>query len=210
MPQFRIMYKALLFCFGLFLFLGCKKKTITYKIVGSVNDQTFSSNLSGATVELKVTYAGTGNLVTKETVSTSSDGSFTFELKRDKIESVTVVVSKSGYFQQSQTYNMDDLSVEDDNVITFHTKAKAWVALHFTGDGTKTVKYFRSDGLSNCSECCPSGEYTLNNVTDQTIVCINNGNTNYGIYYMIVNETGYVPLSITTPAFDTTELVIPL
>ena len=122
----------------------------------------------------------------------------------------TIVVSKSGYFQQSQTYNMDDLSVEDDNAITFQTKAKAWVALHFTGDGTKTVKYFRNEGLSNCAECCPSGEYTLTNVTDQNIVCINNGNTNYGIYYMIVGETGYLPLSIATPAFDTTELAIPL
>lgn len=190
--------------------MGCKKKPITYNFVGSVYDQTYSTNLSGATVELKVTYAGTSSTVTKETTQTGSDGSFTFELERDKIESVTIVVSKSGYFQQSQTYNMDDLSVEDDNVITYQTKAKAWVALHFTGDGTKTVKYFRSEGLSNCSECCPSGEFTLTNVTDQTIVCVNNGNTNYGIYYMIVNETGYVPLSVTTPAFDTTELVIPL
>lgn len=204
------MFRALLLCFGVVLFIGCKKKTITYKIVGSIYDQTFSSNLSGATVELKVTYAGTSNAVTKETVSTGGDGSFTFELKRDKIESVTLVVSKSGYFQQSQTYNLDDLSVEDDNVMSFQTKAKAWVALHFTGDGTKTVKYFRSEGLSNCAECCPSGEFTLTNVTDQTIVCINNGNTNYGIYYMIVNETGYLPLSINTPAFDTTELAIPL
>jgi hypothetical protein len=204
------MYRFFIFSLGLLLIAGCKKKNISYKIVGSIYDQTMSSNLSGATVELKVTYAGTANAVTKETTQSGSDGSFTFELERDKIESITVVVSKNGYFQQSQTFNLDELSVEEENILTFQTKAKAWVALHFTGDGTKTVKYFRSEGLANCSECCPSGEYTLTNVTDQTIVCINNGNTNYGIYYMIVNETNYLPLSINTPAFDTTEMAIPL
>lgn len=205
------MYRYVLFIGILALgFAACKKKAISYTITGNVYDQTFSGNLAGATVELKLTTAGTSTSVVSKTVQTDSQGKFTFDFERGKIESVTIQVSKDGYFEQSQTYQLDDLSVENDNEVQFNTKAKAWVRLHFTGNGTKTVKYFKSQGLSNCAECCPSGEYTLSNVTDQSILCINSGNENYGIYYLIVNETNYIPLSINTPAFDTTELLIAL
>lgn len=197
-------------CSFLFIQLGCKKDKITYTISGTVSDQTFNTTLNGTTVRLYITEAGTSTQKLIETVTTSSNGAYTFTFERGNYEDVTVKVDKENYFSQVKSFNLDDLSVEETNTQNFATKAKAWVNIHFVGDGSQSVSYFRSEGLSTCSECCPSGEFTLNNVTNVSIPCINNGNENYGIYYKNNGITNYIPVTVNTTAFDTTEMLINL
>lgn len=205
------MKNALLLITAVFLLsiqFACKKDKITYTIKGSVADQTFSSNLSGATVKLYITEAGSSSPKLINSLTTASDGSYTFTFERGNYQNVKIVVEKQNYFPQEKSFILDDLSVEDDNSYNFSTKAKGWVNIHFIGDGTQDVTYFKSSGLNNCSECCPTGEFTFLSVSDEQVICINNGNENYGIYYKVDGVTNFIPVSVTTTAFDTTEMQI--
>ena len=74
-------------CSFLFIQLGCKKDKITYTISGTVSDQTFNTTLNGTTVRLYITEAGTSTQKLIETVTTSSNGAytFTFESRQRKL-----------------------------------------------------------------------------------------------------------------------------
>lgn len=205
MKSVSIVFIASLF---VFLNLGCKKDKITYTISGTVSDLTFNTTLNGTTVRLYITEAGTSTQKLIETVTTSSNGAYTFTFERGNYQNVKIVVEKQNYFPQEKSFILDDLSVEDDNSYNFSTKAKGWVNIHFIGDGTQDVTYFKSSGLNNCSECCPTGEFTFLSVSDEQVICINNGNENYGIYYKVDGVTNFIPVSVTTTAFDTTEMQI--
>jgi hypothetical protein len=189
---------------------ACKKKTITYKVEGTITDQTFSQPMSGATVQLYQVPAGSSSsseLV--ETVTTGSDGKYQFEFKRDRIEKYIVKISKPNYFAITTQFTQDDLDTKKTNVFTHTTTAKAWVKLHFVNtDANQDLKYIRQSGKEGCDECCAGTEQFLYGAVDESIYCINDGNTPYGYYYWVLNTTNNGPMSITTPAFDTVEILL--
>lgn len=203
----KFLVLAAVVAFGL---AACKKKDITYVVEGVVTDNSFSQPLSGATVKLYEYEAGSSApSAVLATYTTGSDGKYRFEFKREKVEKYYISIEKDLYFSTDKTFHADDLSVEETNTFSHSTTAKAWVKLRFinTDPGTN-LKYIRQNGKSGCEECCASGEQFLYGAVDETIYCINDGNYTYGYYYWILSTPDNGPMSVVTPAFDTTELIL--
>ncbi len=204
------MKRFLLFS-GLLLFLfsaSCKKKDLKYVIKGTIYDASFNQPLSGAKVTISVTMTTGTAKVEKTSIITDASGNYSYELDRDKIQSVIISVTKDRYFEDGVTTTLDNLSLEDDNTFNYSLYAESWARLHFVNDGTKTIKYYKQVGKNGCTECCPGGEMQLNNITDYSLYCINNGNTTYQIFYDVQGTTNNGTLSVTTVPFDTTEILI--
>lgn len=204
------MNRIILFFGALVLMLSfsCKKKDLKYIIKGTIYDASFNTPLAGAKVSISVTSTTSTNPTEKVSLLTDASGNYSYELDREKLQSVIVSVSKDNYFSDGTTTTLDDLSIEDDNTFNYNIYAKSWARLHFVNDGTKTIKYYKQVGKNGCTECCPSGEMQLNNITDFSVYCINNGNTTYQIFYDVQGTSNNGTLSITTVPFDTTEILI--
>lgn len=190
------------------LTFSCKKKNLKYVIKGTVFDSSFNIPLSGAKVTIYVTTTSNNTPVQKVSLTTDANGNYSYELEREKIQSVIISVDKDNYFSDGTTTTLDNLSLDKDNVFNYNMYAKSWARLHFVSDGTKTIKYYKQVGKNGCAECCPTGEIQLVNVTDQSVYCINNGNTQYQIYYDVQGTTNNGTLSVNTVPFDTTEILI--
>lgn len=204
------MKQLALFLGILFLITGsaCKKKNLKYVIKGTVYDASYNAPLAGATVIISTTSTNNTTLTQKATLTTDASGNYSYELDREKLKSVVITVSKTNYFGEETTTTLDHLSIENDNTFNYSIYAKSWVRLHFVSNGTKTVKYFRTAGKNGCEECCPGGEMLLSSAVDESVYCINNGNTTYSIFYDVQGTTDNGTLSATTVPFDTTEILI--
>ena len=203
--------KSLVLYFGALLMVltfSCKKKNLKYVIKGTISDSSFNVPLSGAKVTIYVTTTSNNTPVQKVSLTTDASGNYSYELEREKLQSVIISVDKNNYFSDGTTTTLDNLSLDDDNVFSYNLYAKSWVRLHFVSDGTKTIKYYKQIGKNGCAECCPTGEMQLTNVIDQSVYCINNGNTQYQIYYDVQGTTDNGTLSVNTVPFDTTEILI--
>lgn len=197
--------------FGILFFItgsACKKKNLKYVIKGTVYDASFNAPLAGATVIISTTSTTNTTLTQKATLTTDASGNYSYELSREKLKNVVITVSKTNYFGDETTTTLDNLSIEDDNSFNYSVYAKSWVRLHFVSNGTKTVKYLRTAGKSGCEECCPGGEMLLNSVVDESVYCINNGNTPYTIFYDVQGTTNNGSLSAITIPFDTTDITV--
>lgn len=206
------MRNYLICCLVILLFSACKKDPIEFTIKGTVSDETFSQSFSGASVKLYATDAGTvdGNLLLSTTTNSAGEYSFTFE--RDKYESFDLVFEKSNYFTIESEIPFSDLTTEEDNVFDYSTTAKSWMKFVITNTGsaaaTDECKIYKSDGKVNCNECCSQGFSYFYGDIDTTFYCVNDGNTNYGFSYTIVQTGQNSTENFVTDAFDTTEFVI--
>lgn len=207
--------KYTVFALVLLLSLGlgaCKKKKISYTIEGIVTDASYSQPLSGATVQIFGAPAGSSSpsqLI--ETVTTGSDGKYSFTFDRDKIEQYAIIVSKNQYFGATTNFTAESLSTTETNTRNISTTAKSWVKLRFVNlnpDAADELKYVRQNGKNGCEECCIGGEQFLYGAVDTTIYCINDGNTTYSYYYWVLNTPINGPKSIVTQPFDTVELLL--
>lgn len=185
---------------------NCKKKDLTYTISGNIHDVAFNNNLSGAKVQIQL--ENTGNSSANKTVelTTGADGSYSYTFTRDKFTSIEITVSKNMYFTQTTFLTLDELELNGTTTINYNMNALSWVRLHFTGNGSQDITYYQQQGLSGCAECCPSGAHNLYQVSDESIICINNGNTLYEIYYFLTGTTTGGPVGVVTVPFDTTDL----
>jgi hypothetical protein len=190
----------------LLLFGGCKKKELSYTISGRVYDISSDHVLFGAKVKIYSSGAGSDNFSTTQTTATGGTYSYTFP--RKNYTDITIEVSKDGYFSQEQTFIIDDLEINNENEFNFDLESKAWVKLHFVGDGTKDVKFGRIEGYGGCDECCDGTEQIISDVLDQEILCINKGNQNYKIYYQVLGVSTIYTAEVITVPFEYTELLI--
>lgn len=191
-----------------FFIASCKKGNIEYTIEGTIQDKSFNNTLSGALVKLYVVEVGTSNLVELGSVTTGSDGKYSFKFKREKYESVTIAVSKNQYFEQQSSQSLDNLNVKESNVFNFDFYAKSWARIHILGNGTNDCRFIKQEGYSGCSECCPTSYQYFVQPTDTSVYCINKGNTLYQVYYNVMQTPTQGPIGVTTVPFDTTELLI--
>jgi hypothetical protein len=143
-----------------------------------------------------------------QTITTSSDGKYSFILPRENYQKIEIRYTKNNYFSDVQSINFDNITNSHENTFNISAYAYSWVRLHFVSDGTKDLKYIKQIGKSNCSECCDELEHYIYGATDESVYCINNGNSEYKIYYNVLNSTTQGPVSVTTVPFDTTELIV--
>jgi len=194
----------------LLLFTQCKKGQASFIITGLVTDETFQTPLHDTHIQLFRIAAGTSE-ETLVAETKASDGSFRFEVKRDKTTVYKIYVSKNNYFSCTKEIPFSTLSIEQENVVNLTTTAKAWVKLKFNNINPLSsdhIKYIKQEGKMNCDDCCPSTEQHLYGAQNTSIICPNDANTTYSIFYAVLNSTDQGIKSVNTPAFDTTELLI--
>lgn len=194
---------------GCMLLSACKKKEITYTVEGTVTDESYSQPLAGATVELYEVPAGASspsNILA--TTVTDPDGKYRFTFQREKVEKYVVKITKTLYFPVSAQFSAENLSSSETNYFSHTTTAMSWVRLRFINtDENQDLKYIRQSGKSGCEECCPATEQFIYGA-DETIYCINDGNTVYQYYYWVLNSPINGPMSVVTVPFDTTDLIL--
>jgi hypothetical protein len=74
--------------------------------------------------------------------------------------------------------------------------------------GLLFLQYLKQQGKINCAECCPSDEQNLFGAINDTIICINDGNTYYSYLYSVVGTSNTGIEAVYTSAFDTTTLLL--
>jgi hypothetical protein len=203
--------KKILFLLGILALAstnGCKKKDLTYVIRGKITDLSFNTPLTDAEVLITVTSTSSVAPIVKATLTTDANGYYEYELTRDKFQTVRISVSKANYFTDETTTTLDNLSLDKDNTFDYNLYAKSWVRVHFVSDGTKELKYYKLAGRNGCEECCPTGEMILDNVTDTSFYCINNGNTLYQVFYDVQGTNNNGTIDVISTSFQTTELLI--
>ncbi|HRP53338.1 MAG TPA: carboxypeptidase-like regulatory domain-containing protein [Fluviicola sp.] len=185
---------------------SCKKKDLIYTITGTITDASFSNPLANATVVIRVNK--NGSYKTQATLSTDSNGKYSYELPRDEYLGVSISFSKEKYFDEEKSSTLQNLSLDKENTFDFTVYAKSWVKIHLISDGSKQIKLFKQIGKSGCSECCEAGEVAINYVSDTSVFCINNGNQTYQFLYDVLNSPDSGTRSTITVPFDTTEIIL--
>ena len=189
-----------------YMLIGCEKGTGEFLIKGTVTDNTFSQGLEGATAALYKVPIGTSDELYAKSVVLSSNGSYEFVVPREKMERYILRVNKDLYFPIEESIYYSSLSITDPNIFNLSTNAKSWAKIHFKNLNPSLVDHFRyikQDGLAACLSCCPITAQDFYGALDTTFYCLNNGNTNYSIFYWELNTPNSGQEAIYTPAFDT-------
>lgn len=197
-----------------FLFLAitvisCEKGKANFVLKGTIQDETFSTTLAGATIQLYQVQVGSASETFVSSQTIGSDGTYSFTFPRDNMEKYILRIEKDNYFPLEKTVYFSSLTINSDNIRDYSTTAKAWVKLNFINDpnfGGNELEYTIQQGKENVDGSCQHGTYTIN--TSTSYYCINDGNQLYSYLYFAFgpNDTG-VKSVITTP-FDTTELTL--
>jgi len=190
---------------------SCKKGAGDFTISGTITDSTFSGGLSGATLELYQVPVGTQSMLLVGNVTLGADGKYSFTFPRERMEKYIIKVNKLNYFPIEETIYYSSLDIGKVNTRNYFTKAKAWVELRLVNMNPIAqdhLRYIKQEGLQGCAECCPITNQDFFGALDTSIFCINNGNTPYSIYYLIMNTNNQGTKQVTTVPFDTTQLYL--
>ena len=190
-----------------YMLIGCEKGTGEFLIKGTVTDQTFNQGLQGATASIYKVPIGTSDELFVESVLLSSNGNYEYVVPREKMERYILRVSKDLYFPIEEDIYYSSLSIKDPNIFNLSTNAMAWAKIHFKNNNpapSDHFRYIKQEGLAACLSCCPITAQDYFGALDTTFYCLNNGNTNYSIFYWEMNTPNSGQKSTNTTAFDTT------
>jgi hypothetical protein len=191
------------------VFTACEKGTGNFVLEGKITDATFNTGLSGATLKLYKTPIGTTSSILVETLTLPTEGTYSLTFPREKMEKYTLVVNKNNYFEIEQDVYYSELSIEENNIRNYSTKAKAWVKLRFKNNSPMSgdhLRYIKQAGLQGCETCCPNTEQIYYGALDLTFTCVNRGNQPYSFYYWVVNTANQGLKEVVTTPFDTVNL----
>jgi hypothetical protein len=199
---------ALFLLSSLFLILSsCKKEELSFLLEGTVTDGTFNTPLANTEVTIYTFELGgaQGNVVT--TLTTDSQGSFSYELPRDKYEKIEIFIGKENYFSYLDVIPFSDLSTEETNTFNYVVNAKAWTRFIIKNQQplqSDEFKILKDSGKEDCADCCPNGYTYYYGAADTVVVCPNDANNYMKFYYWVNgNESNGVDSVYNTP-FDTT------
>lgn len=203
------MKRLFYFMFLAITVISCEKGKANFVLKGTIQDETFSTTLAGATIQLYQVQVGSASETFVSSQTIGSDGTYSFTFPRDNMEKYILRIEKDNYFPLEKTVYFSSLTINSDNIRDYSTTAKAWVKLNFINDpnfGGNELEYTIQQGKENVDGSCQHGTYTIN--TSTSYYCINDGNQLYSYLYFAFgpNDTG-VKSVITTP-FDTTELTL--
>jgi len=192
------------------LLVGCKKKIVNYIVTGNVYDNTFSTNFSGLTLKIEVKKSGNAYYSLLTNVNTESNGNYSFTIQNDLYEKVRISATPTNYFTIERIIPYGNLT-QDANIYNLSTTAKAWARLIFKNDNPNPndqLQYTKQDGKIDCSQCCSADEQILSGAVNDTIICINDGNTYYSYLYSVLGTSNNGIKAVYTPAFDTATLIL--
>lgn len=185
---------------------SCKKKELFFVIKGSISDNTLSGALQNANVKLYVFPLGSSLSEYKENKITDYQGSYKFELERDKYEKIELVISKENYFESKNIITFSNLSTEEDNIFNYSLTAKSWTKFIFFNQQPSSqdeLKIYKDSGKSDCDGCCPDGYSFYYGAVDTSFYCVNNGNEYMKFYYWVNGNQENGIDSVYNEPFDT-------
>jgi hypothetical protein len=189
---------------------ACKKKKINYKIEGKITDTSFSLGIANLTLKVELKKAGNAYYSFLTNVTTDSQGKYSFSIENDLYEKVKITANPDNYFPLERIFAYGNLNQEN-NIYNINTSAKSWARLIFINNNPNSsdhLQYLKQQGKINCAECCPSDEQNLFGAINDTIICINDGNTYYSYLYSVVGTSNTGIEAVYTSAFDTTTLLL--
>jgi hypothetical protein len=193
-------------------FSACKKGVADFTLKGVITDATFNKNLEGASLSFYKVPVGSVQPILVTTLTTGSDGAYSLFFPRESIEKYILRITKDGYFEQEKTIYFSELTTDGENTRNYSTTAKSWVKLRFVHtinpQPTNQLQITIQQGKENCTECCAHGKRDFYGIVDTTIYCINDANTTYSYLYFLLGTSTSGTKSITTPPFDTTEILL--
>jgi len=187
--------------------LGCKKDPIQFKIAGKINDTSFNTGLSGASVAIYQVLAGTTKKVLVTTVTTDSDGNYTVAFNRDQVEKYYIDCSKDNYFSTEKLVYFSDLTTDKTNTVNIDIEAIAtvnWVIKNQPpAQATDIFQIQKLNGKTDCDACCVNKIYEYDGASiNETLTCQTKGNT-YLKFIKIDKQLNSSTLdSIYCPAFQ--------
>jgi hypothetical protein len=210
--MFRSLYFSLFSMLLLFSLVACKKGKAEFTLEGALLDLTYQTVMTGEKVELYQIEAGTNAETLIATTQTDSEGKFVFTFKRDKAEKYILRAAPANYFPVAEDISFSDLSIEVKNLKNLSTTAKAWVKLVFTNvdpvNSWDDLRFEMDAGKTDCEGCLSSDSYHLLGDVDTVIYTFNDGNTLFRYYYEVMSTPVNGYKSATTPAFDTTTILL--
>lgn len=189
--------------------IGCKKDAGAYTIEGKISDNTFNTPLAGLTLTVSIQNAGAANYINYGTITTDNNGFYRLEIERDQYDKIRFSAEKTNYFPLEFVVSASQLTVGETYIINQATTAKAWARLifnHTSSNPNAVLTYTKNEGKQGCAECCPITPQNI--VGSDTVICINDGNTNYSYVYEVSGTTILDTKTCYTPAFDTGTVIV--
>lgn len=171
---------------GLLLFVGCNKD-LEFTIKGNVSNRQTGGAISNLTVKVfqnEGAFNSSYKLV--GTGTTDASGNYEVVIPREQVNDIKVQTSTDDYHKEFKTVEFDDLSVENDNVVNLQTAYRSWVKISFLNpsDEQSSIYYNKTDGNTQCEECCPNESTFYDGITDDYQICGADAGTYF--YYNIV------------------------
>lgn len=189
----------------------CKKKEVSYTIEGHVQDNTYNQGMTGASVFVELKSANSSSAFEAfKSVTLNSSGDFTIEIPRGNYTQARFTVEKGGYFETRNTLQFQNLSVEETNKIDLSSTQKSWARIIFINDNGQTndiLSFLKQKGKTGCDECCNSETVVINGSVGDTIVCINDANTEFSFIYSINGGNPMTESLITAPGVTTDKII---
>lgn len=206
------MKKIVFFLFvsiGLFFILisACKPKALSFRITGVVMDMSNVAPVNTGEVQLFEYPLGSQIGEFRGLIELKEDGSFEFEIERNRAERFELRYNEDGYFNVEKTIFFSELNPSQENFFTLHTATQSWVQLiiknQFNPSPNDKLKILKSQGRNDCFGCCPNDYYHFNGIQDTIFECLNNGNMYFGFYYWVNGSEIFNHDSIFCTPFDT-------
>jgi hypothetical protein len=185
-----------------------------YDIQGTVTDPNQGIPVQGATVRLSAQELSNGTFsssyATLATTTTSSSGTYSFQVSNRNIVDYKIEVSKSNYFEVEETFSPESMSPEIINTRNYSVLPQGYANFHISHttphDSTDSFIYQNVAGYLQCSTCCNHDIISLpgENV-DTTYTCMVYGHTYLKYNYFVTENQSVTTVtdSIFITSFDT-------
>ena len=210
----------LLLSFAVSLFHACKKEDQTPELTiqGTIFDNTTQAGVPGVSVRLseQVVSGGTFSSVfqTISTVTTSSNGSYSFNFPREAASAYRLEISRENYFSRELDINPDNVSVGSPYSSSLGITPMAWAKFSMVNASPLSaadVATFQYLNASFTCSCCNNEQstYTGMNVNSSE-KCLLEGNFMLRYRYTVNKDTLSLSVidSAFCAAFDTTFISI--
>jgi hypothetical protein len=161
----------------LLLFLGsCRKKEVTVRVSGVVNNSVLQQGVSNLQIKLLVkevqsgTYSNTFKLL--QTTTTDLNGNYSFEFPHRTALEYKIQIESDLFFVYSEIINPDDWSLTEMNKYDIYLSPKSYIKLRvknqFPQSATDNVVVISNN--NNCQLCFNPGLMSFNGTQTDTLV----------------------------------------
>ena len=149
-------------------FVSCEKEVRKFDISGKVYDPQLKKNVSSAEVVLRGSKIQSGiynsNYIDLQSTSTSSDGSYSFEVPEETVSGYRFYINKKDYFDQLIDVNTEDLQNNNGYTLNVNLIPIAYLKLSVKNTmpiGSDDEIHFRFKNIDvQCKDCWNKGTIT--------------------------------------------------